>query len=139
MDGYDTYVAQISELSIGKDGGVRVHKVTCAIDCGMMVNPGIVRAQVESSVVFGLSAAIRSQITLKDGRVLQSNFHDYPVLRMNEMPHVDVILVQSTEKPGGMGEPVVATVGPSIANAVFAATGKRVRKLPILAEDLKSA
>ena len=139
MDGYDTYVAQVSEISIDKDGGVRVHKVACAVDCGMMVNPAIVRAQVESSVAFGLSAAIRSQITLGDGRVLQSNFHDYPVLRMNEMPHVDVILVPSTEKPGGMGEPVVATVGPSIANAVFAATGKRIRKLPILADDLKRA
>lgn len=104
-----------------------------------MVNPDIVKAQVESSVAYGMSAVLLSKITFKDGKVEPSNFHDYPELRMNQMPVVDVHLVASTEKPGGVGEPVVATCGPSVANAVFAATGKRVRKLPIKATDLKSA
>ena len=137
MEGYGTYVAQVAEVSIDK-GAVRVHKVTCAVDCGTMINPDIVRAQVESSVAYGMSAVLLSKITFKDGKVEQSNFHDYPVMRMNQMPVVDVHLVASTEKPGGIGEPVVATCGPSVANAVFAATGKRVRKLPIEAADLKS-
>ena len=138
MEGYGTYVAQISEISINKDG-VRVHKVTCAVDCGTMVNPDIVKAQIESSVAYGMSAVLLSKITFKDGKVEQTNFHDYQVLRMNQMPVVDVHLVASTEKPGGIGEPVTATCGPSVANAVFAATGRRIRKLPILAADLKSA
>ena len=138
MEGYGTYVAQVSEISIDK-GEVRVHKVTCAVDCGTMINPDIVKGQVESSVAYGMSAVLLSKITFKDGKVEQSNFHDYPVMRMNQMPVVDVHLVASTEKPGGIGEPVVATCGPSVANAVFAATGKRVRKLPIEAADLKSA
>ena len=138
MEGYGTYVAQVSEVSINK-GEVRVHKVTCAVDCGTMVNPDIVKAQIESSVAYGMSAVLLSKITFKDGKVEQSNFHDYQVLRMNQMPVVEVHLVTSTEKPGGIGEPVTATCGPSVANAVFAATGKRIRKLPIEAADLKSA
>ena len=138
MEGYGTYVAQIAEVSVGQNG-IRVHRVTVAVDCGMMVNPDIVKAQVESSVVFGLSAALLSKITLKDGRVEQSNFHDYPVLRINEMPVVDVHLVASTEPPGGIGEPITATTGPSVANAVFNATGKRIRKMPITADVLKNA
>ncbi|MEP7154886.1 MAG: xanthine dehydrogenase family protein molybdopterin-binding subunit [Betaproteobacteria bacterium] len=138
MEGYGTYVAQVAEVSVVQDK-VRVHRVTVCVDCGMMVNPDIVKAQVESSVVFGLSAALLSKITLKDGKVQQSNFHDYPVLRMNEMPVVAVHLVASTEAPGGIGEPVTATTGPSVANAVFIATGKRVRRMPITAEELKNA
>ena len=138
MEGYGTYVAQVAEISIDK-GEIRVHKVTCAVDCGTIVNPDIVKAQVESSVAYGLSAVLLSKITFKDGRVEQSNFNDYPVMRMNQMPVVEVFMVSSLEKPGGIGEPVVATCGPSVANAVFAATGKRVRKLPIEAADLKSA
>lgn len=137
MEGYGTYVAQVAEISIDK-GEIRVHKVTCAVDCGTIINPDIVKAQVESSVAYGLSAVLLSKITFKDGRVEQSNFHDYPVMRMNQMPVVEVFMVSSLEKPGGIGEPVVATCGPSVANAVFAATGKRVRKLPIEAADLKS-
>ncbi len=136
MEGYGTYVAQVSEISI-TNGEIKVHKVTVAVDCGMMVNPDIVKAQVESSVIFGLSAALLSKITFKDGAVEQSNFHNYPVMRMSEAPAVSVHLVTSTEKPGGIGEPVTATCGPSIANAVFAATGKRIRKMPILAADVK--
>ena len=137
MEGYGTYVAQVAEISIDK-GAIRVHKVTCAVDCGTIVNPDIVKAQVESSVAYGMSAVLLSKITFKDGKVEQSNFHDYPVMRMNQMPVVEVFMVSSLEKPGGIGEPVVATCGPSVANAVFAATGKRVRKLPIEAADLKS-
>lgn len=137
MEGYDTYVAQVSEISIDK-GEIRVHKVTCAIDCGMMVNPDIVKAQVESSVVYGLSSTLLSKITFKDGMVEQSNFHDYPVMRMSQMPVVSVHLVASSEKPGGIGEPVTATCGPSVANAVFAATGKRIRTLPLTADALKA-
>ena len=138
MEGYGTYVAQVAEVSVVQNQ-IRVHRVTVAVDCGMMVNPDIVKAQVESSVVFGLSAALLSKITLKDGRVEQSNFHDYPVLRINEMPVVDVHLVASTEPPGGIGEPVTATTGPSVANAIFNATGKRIRKMPITSDELKNA
>ncbi|HEX9391022.1 MAG TPA: xanthine dehydrogenase family protein molybdopterin-binding subunit [Usitatibacteraceae bacterium] len=138
MEGYGTYVAQVAEISVVQNN-IKVHRVTVAVDCGMMVNPDIVKAQVESSVVFGLSAALLSKITLKDGKVEQSNFHDYPVLRMNEMPVVDVLLVVSNENPGGIGEPITATTGPSVANAVFNATGKRVRKMPITKDELSKA
>ena len=138
MEGYGTYVAQVSEVSVVQNQ-IKVHRVTVAIDCGMMVNPDIVKAQAESSVAYGLSAALLSKITLKDGRVEQSNFHDYPVLRINEMPVVAVHLVASTEQPGGIGEPVTATIGPSVANAVFNATGKRIRKMPMTADELNKA
>jgi isoquinoline 1-oxidoreductase subunit beta len=138
MEGYGTYVAQVAEISV-TNGTPKVHRMTVAVDCGMMVNPDIVKAQIESSVAYGLSAALLSKITFKDGKVEQSNFNDYPVLRMNEMPRVDVHLVASSEKPGGIGEPIVATTGPSVANAVFNATGKRIRKLPIQADDLNKA
>ena len=138
MEGYGTYVAQVAEVSVVQDK-IKVHRVSVAVDCGMMVNPDIVKAQVESSVVFGLSAALLSKITIKDGRVQQANFHDYPVLRMNGMPVVAVHLVASTESPGGIGEPITATTGPSVANAVFNATGKRIRKMPMTSEDLKIA
>ena len=138
MEGYGTYVAQVSEVSVVQNQ-IKVHRVTLAIDCGIMVNPDIVKAQAESSVAYGLSAALLSKITLKDGRVEQSNFHDYPVLRINEMPVVAVHLVASTEQPGGIGEPVTATIGPSVANAVFNATGKRIRKMPMTADELNKA
>ncbi len=138
MEGYGTYVAQVAEISVVK-GSPKIHRMTVAVDCGMMVNPDIVKAQIESSVVFGLSAALLSKITFKDGQVEQSNFHNYPVLRMSDMPKVDVHLVSSSEKPGGIGEPITATTGPSVANAVFNATGKRIRKLPIQADDLNKA
>ena len=138
MEGYGTYVAQIAEVSV-VNNAIKVHRVVVAVDCGMMVNPDIVKAQIESSVAYGLSAALLSKITFKDGRVEQSNFHDYPVLRMNEMPKIEIHLVASTEKPGGIGEPITATTGPSVANAVFVATGKRVRTMPMTSDALKSA
>jgi isoquinoline 1-oxidoreductase beta subunit len=138
MEGYDTFMAQVAEISVsGND--IRVHRVVIAADPGHMVNPDTVEAQLQSSIVFGLSAALGSEIVLENGRVQQTNFHNYPVLRMSEMPQIDVILVQSTEKPGGIGEPATALIGPALGNALFAATGKRLRKMPFSAEALASA
>ena len=127
---FESYVAQVAEVSV-KDGAVRVHRIVCAIDCGPVVNPLTVEAQMQSGIVFGLSAALHSQLTLKDGRIEQSNFHDYPVLRLNEMPVVEVHIVPSTDKMGGVGEPATPPVAPAVANAVFALTGKRLRELPL--------
>jgi len=130
---FASYVAQVAEVSIER-GKVRVHRVVCALDCGMVVNPGIIEAQMESGIVYGLTAALKGEITLDKGRVVQSNFHDYPLLTMEEMPAVEVHIVQSTEPPGGVGEPGVPPIAPAVANAVFAATGKPVRRLPIRLE-----
>jgi isoquinoline 1-oxidoreductase beta subunit len=127
----------VAEVSVAEDGRIRVHKVTCAIDCGPIVNPDTIRAQMESAVVFGLSAALYGEITFRNGRVKQRNFHDYRMLRMNEMPEVDVVIVESTESMGGVGEPGVPPVAPAVGNAVFALTGKRIRSLPFRPEDLK--
>ena len=115
-----------------KDGAVRVHRVVCAVDCGRAVNPDGVRAQMESAIVYGLSAALKSGITIAEGRVQQSNFYDFEVLRINEMPVVEVHIVPSREAPGGIGEPGTPPIAPAVANAIFAATGKRIRKLPLL-------
>jgi len=117
---------------------VTVKRVVCAVDCGMTVNPKTIEAQIEGGVVFGISAVLYGEITLKDGRVEQSNFTDYRVLRMNETPPIEVHIVQSTEAPGGIGEPGTAALAPAVTNAIFAATGKRVRKLPV-GEQLKTA
>ena len=130
MEGYGTYMAQIAEISV-KDKQITVHKVTAVVDPGRMVNPDTVLAQLQSSIVFGLTAALHHQITVDKGRVQQSNFGDYPLLRMNQTPVMDITLVSSTEKPGGIGEPGTALVAPAVANALFAATGKRVRSLPL--------
>ena len=129
----------MAEVSVSKEGKLRVHRVVCAIDCGPVVNPDTVRAQMEGGVVFGLTAALYGEITFEKGRVKQRNFHDYPMLRMNEMPEVEVHIVPSEEKMGGVGEPGVPSVAPAVANALFALTGKRIRRLPIRAEDLKMA
>ena len=137
MEGYGAFLAQVAEISVAS-GNVTVHRVVCVADPGMMVNPDIVKAQIEGSVVFGLTAALKGEITLQGGRVQQTNFHNYPMLRMNEMPKVEIQLVTSSEAPAGMGEPATALIGPAIANAVFAATGKRIRRLPIQAQDLKA-
>jgi isoquinoline 1-oxidoreductase beta subunit len=123
-------VAQVAEVSI-ENGRVRVHRVVCAIDCGTVVNPDIVAAQMESSVVFGLTAALYGEITLEDGKVKQGNFDDYPLLRSDEAPRVEVHIVPSAEPPGGVGEPGVPPIAPAVANAIFALTGKPVRRLPI--------
>ena len=130
MEGYGSYLAMVSEVSVtGKD--IRVHRVTVAADVGSMVNSNVVAQQIEGSIIFGLSATLFGEITLKDGVVEQNNFNDYPVVRMNESPVIDVHMIASTEKPGGIGEPNTALIGPSVGNAVFAATGQRLRKLPL--------
>ena len=127
---FGSYVAQIAEVSV--DGNaIKVHRVVCAIDCGPVVNPLTVEAQMQSGIVYGLSAALHSELTLKDGRIEQSNFNNYPVLRLNEMPKVEVYIVPSTDKMGGCGEPGTPPIAPAVANAVFAATGKRLRQLPL--------
>lgn len=133
----ETYIAQVAEVSVSKEGEVRVQRVVCAVDCGMVVNPDTVKAQMEGGIIFGISAALFSEITLKDGRVEQSNFHNYRMLRINEAPVIDVHLVKSTEAPGGIGEPGTSGVFPAVTNAIFAATGKRIRRLPIRTEELK--
>lgn len=138
MEGYDTYMAQVAEVSV-KDGEVIVHRVTVVADLGQMVNPDTVEAQIESSIVFGMSSALMQEITLVKGRVQQTNYNNYPVLRMHQTPKIDIVLVPSKEKPGGIGEPATALVVPAIANAVAAATGKRVRKLPITPEAIRAA
>ena len=128
---FGTYMAQVAEVEVAKDGQVRVRRVVCAVDCGSVVNPDTIAAQIEGAVIFGISAALHGNITIKDGRVEQSNFHDYQVLRMNEAPFIETHLVRNTEKPGGIGEPGTCALMPAVGNAVFAATGKRLRRLPI--------
>jgi isoquinoline 1-oxidoreductase subunit beta len=128
---FGTYMTHIAQVAVAKDGTVRVERVVCAVDCGQVVNPDTVRAQIEGGVIFGISAALFSEITLDKGRVQQHNFDNYRVLRINEAPAVEVYIVENTENPGGMGEPGTAAIAPAVANAVFAATGKRLRKLPI--------
>ena len=132
----ESRVAQVAEISISGSGRLRVHRVVCAIDCGTVVNPNIVAAQMEGSVAFALSAVMKGAITIREGRVEQSNFHDYPILRMDEMPEVETHIVSSHEPPAGVGEPGVPPVIPAVMNAVFAATHRRVRRLPIEPGDL---
>ena len=134
---FATYMALVAEVEVAMDGTVRVRRVVCAVDCGTVVNPDTVRAQIESAIMFGVTAALFGAITLKEGRVEQSNFHDYRALRMNEAPAVEVHIVQSAEPPGGMGEAGTSCVVPAVANAVFAAIGKRVRRPPIDSSALK--
>jgi isoquinoline 1-oxidoreductase beta subunit len=131
-----THVAHVAEVSVIPGGEVRVHRVVCAVDCGTVINPDTVVAQMEGGIVFGLTAALQADITVENGRVQQSNFHDYPLLRMDEMPDVEVYIVPSDAQPNGIGEMGVPPIAPAIANAIFAATGKRVRHLPIRPADL---
>jgi isoquinoline 1-oxidoreductase subunit beta len=116
---------------VGAGGLPRVHRIVAAVDCGRTVNPEIIKRQVEGAIVYGLSAALHQKITFKDGRVEQSNFNDYPMLRVDEMPRVEVHIVSSTEAPGGIGEPGLPAATPAVVNALFAATGKRIRRLPV--------
>jgi isoquinoline 1-oxidoreductase beta subunit len=128
---FDTYVAQVAEVSVADDGTVRVHRIVCAVDCGQVVNPDTVAAQIEGGIIYALTAALKDEITLDRGRVQQRNFHDYPMLRINEAPEIEVHIVPSREKPTGVGEPGVPPTAAAVCNAIFAATGKRIRKLPI--------
>jgi isoquinoline 1-oxidoreductase beta subunit len=130
-----SFTAQVAEVSIDR-GKLRIHRVVCAVDCGYAVNPAGIEQQIRSGVVFGLSAALKGGITIDRGRVQQQNFHQYDVLRMEEMPAIEVHIVPSRNAPGGIGEASTPGIGPAVANAIFAATGKRVRRLPIRAEDL---
>ncbi len=130
-----SYTAQIADVEV-KQGKVRVRRVVCAVDCGQVVNPAGVEQQMKSGIVFGLSAALKGGITIDKGRVQQQNFHQYDVLRIDEMPDIEVHIVHSQAAPGGIGEAGVPPIAPAVCNAIFAATGKRVRRLPIRAEDL---
>jgi len=133
-----THVAHVAEVTVDANGTVRVNRVVCAVDCGQVVNPGNVAAQMEGAIAFGLTAALKAEVTIRNGRVQQSNFHDTPILRMDEMPVVEVYIVPSDKKSSGIGEMGVPPVPPAIANAVYAATGKRIRHIPIKPEDLKA-
>ncbi len=138
LRGYGSLTAQVAEVSVSADRSVRVHRVCCAVDCGTAVNPDSIRAQFEGGVIFGLSAAALGEITIAGGRVQQSNFHDYPVVRMAQAPRVEVEILESpAEAVGGIGEPPVPPVAPAVANAIFAATGVRVRRLPLSASGFK--
>ena len=132
-ESYGSFVSQVAEVSVALSGDIRVHRVVCAVDCGAAVNPAIIEAQMESGIVFGLSAALYGEISIKNGKVEQGNFDTYPLLRIREMPEVEVHIVPSSENPGGVGEPGTPPIAPAVTNAVFAATGKRIRHLPIKA------
>jgi len=136
---FGSYMAYVAEVEVAGDGAVRVRRVVCAVDCGTVVNPDTVRAQIESGAMFGITAALYGEITLKDGRVEQGNFDSYQILRVNEAPAVDVHIVQSAEVPGGLGEAGTSLIVPAVANAIFAATGKRLRKMPVDRTVLKQA
>jgi isoquinoline 1-oxidoreductase subunit beta len=135
---WGSYLAQVAEVSVSTAGEVHVHRVVCAVDCGVVVNPDTVKAQIESGIIFGISGALWGGVTLRNGRVEQSNFHDVRVLRINETPAIEVHLVRNLEAPGGIGEPGTAVTAAAVSNAVFAATGRRIRKLP-LENQLRSA
>ena len=130
-ESFRSFVAQVAEVTVRPDGGIAVDRVVCAVDCGIAINPDVIRAQMEGGIGFGLSAALYGEITLRDGAVVQSNYTDYPLLRIGEMPKVEVHIVESQEKPTGVGEPGVPVVAPAVANALFAATGRRLRTLPL--------
>jgi isoquinoline 1-oxidoreductase beta subunit len=135
---FGSWCAQVAEIST-QDRTLRVHRVVCAVDCGRAVNPETIRAQMEGGIVFGLSAALYGQITLKQGRVQQSNFHDYPVLRIDGMPTVEVHIVPSTEPPSGIGEPGTPLMAAAVCNALFVLTGRRIRSLPLVQHGFESA
>jgi isoquinoline 1-oxidoreductase beta subunit len=136
---WGTYMAQVVDLGVDAEGQVKVYAVSCVVDCGVVVNPDTVVAQIEGGIIFGLTAALYGDITLKDGRVQQSNFHDYPLLRMSEAPRIEVEIVQSAEAPGGIGEPGTSVLLPAFVNAIHAATGKRLYTLPAKADQLRAA
>ena len=128
---FGSYLAQVVEVEASNDGQLQVKRVICAVDCGMKVNPDTIRAQIEGGIIFGLTAALFGEITIKGGRVEQSNFHDYRLLRISEVPAIEVHLLDSNESPGGIGESGTSAIAPALTNAIFAATGRRLRKLPI--------
>jgi isoquinoline 1-oxidoreductase subunit beta len=134
---FATYMAQVAEVEVRKNGAVRVRRVVCALDCGIVVNPDTVRAQLQSAIICGITAPPHGEITLKDGRVQQTNFDSYQMLRIDEAPAIEVHIVENFEAPGGIGEPGTSAIVPAVSNAIFAATGKRLRKLPVNRAALK--
>jgi isoquinoline 1-oxidoreductase beta subunit len=130
MSGYDTFMAQVAEVSV-EGGKLKVHRIVCVVDCGRIVNPGIVESQAEGSIIFGLTAALFGEVNIDGGKVKEQNFDSYRVLRIHEVPKIEVHLIESDDKPGGMGEPATALVAPAVCNAIYAATGRRLRSLPI--------
>lgn len=138
-ESFGSFVAQVAEISIDNDGAVRVDRVVCAVDCGMTVNPDTIEAQMQSGIVYGLTAALMGEITINKGHVVQNNFNDYPILRMDQMPKIEVHIVKSEQLPGGVGEPGTPPIAPAVTNAVFAATGTPLRRLPIRAANLRTA
>jgi isoquinoline 1-oxidoreductase beta subunit len=139
MDGYDTYLAVIAEVSLGADGEVRVHKVTASVDLGMVVNPEIVDQQIQSSIIMGMGTALKHSHTIEGGRIQQTNFNTYPLVRTNETPEIIISQLKSSEKPGGIGEPFCAAIVPALANAVAKLTGKRIRQLPLTGKAIQEA
>jgi CO/xanthine dehydrogenase Mo-binding subunit len=139
LDDFGSFVAQVAEVAVDSSGRVRVERVVCAVDCGIAVNPDVVKAQMEGGIIYGLSAVLYGKITIAGGRVVQGNFDDSPVLRMNESPRIDVLLMQSEEEPGGVGEPGTAAIFPAVTNAIFAATNVRLRDLPVDPSKLRRA
>jgi isoquinoline 1-oxidoreductase beta subunit len=129
---FGSIVAEVAEVSVSKDNALRIHRVACAIDCGTVVNPDTVVAQVQSAVNYGLTAALFGEISIQKGRVAQNNFYDYRILKLAEAPHIEVAIVDSSESPTGVGEPGLPPIAPAVANAIFAATGKRIRTLPLV-------
>jgi isoquinoline 1-oxidoreductase beta subunit len=134
MESYGSRVALVAEVEVAA-ARLFVRRVACAVDCGQVVNPGIVEQQMHSGIVFGLSAALTGEVTFERGAVVQSNYHDYPILRFDEMPRIDVDIIASDDAPGGCGEPSTPLIAPAVGNAIFAATGERVRRLPIRLSD----
>jgi len=139
FSGFGSYLAIVAQVSVNKAGQVRAERIVCAVDTGLAINPDIVRAQIEGGVIYGLTAALYGKVTVDKGRVQQGNFDTYPVVRMNEAPKIEVHIIQSTADPGGVGEPGTSGVIPAVVNAVFAATGKRLRALPIDSAQLRDA
>ena len=137
MFGFGRYIAQVAEVAVAKDGQVRVQRVVCAVDCGRTVNPDTIKAQIEGGIIFGITAALYGEITLEKGRVVQSNFDTYRMLRIDEAPVIEVHIIDSDADPGGIGEPGTSAIAPAVVNAIFAATGKRLRRLPINPADLR--
>jgi isoquinoline 1-oxidoreductase beta subunit len=137
--GFGSYVAAVAEVSVGDDGAVKIHRIVAATDPGHAVNPDQIAAQVEGSFVYGLSAALYGECTVKNGRIEQENFDSYPVMRMDEMPAVEAIVMPSGGFWGGVGEPTIAVAAPAVLNAIYAATGKRIRTLPLKNSDLRKA
>jgi isoquinoline 1-oxidoreductase beta subunit len=134
---FATYMAHVAEVEVAKDGNVRVRRVVCAVDCGTVVNPDTVEAQIQSAIMFGITAALYGEITLKNGRVEQTNFDSYQILRLEQAPAVEVHIVQTSDPPGGMGEAGTSAIVPAIGNAIFAASGKRLRRMPVDTNALK--